>query len=48
MKIREDKIKVFKFGGGVRKKSLKTLELPVCIAGRNLNIRSDVVDAEIP
>ena len=40
--------RTFKFGGGVRKKSLKKLCLPVYIAGMDLKVTTDVVDAEIP
>ena len=40
--------KVFKFGDGEKKKSLKSVRLPVKIAGMNLIVRVDIVEAEIP
>jgi hypothetical protein len=38
----------FRFGDGVRKVSQKCVLLPCVLAGVNINIRSDVVDCDIP
>ena len=40
--------RMFKFGGGVKKKSIKIVVLPVCLAGKEVTIATDVVDADIP
>ena len=40
--------KVFKFGDGEKKPSLKSVRLPVTIAGMKRTVRVEVVDAEIP
>ncbi|CAC5406209.1 unnamed protein product [Mytilus coruscus] len=44
----EDGNKVFKFGGGTRLKSIGEYSLPAVIAGKDVIIRTDVVDSDIP
>ena len=50
----KDKIKhgegfrVFKFGGGTRLKSVGEYELPATIVGKQVTVRTDVVDSDIP
>ena len=41
-------VKMFKFGGGERLKSLKCVQLPCMLAGRDVMIEADVVDSDIP
>ena len=44
----EEGTKCFKFGDGLKVKSLKKVTLPCVIAKMNVKIKSDVVDADIP
>ena len=44
----EEGTKCFKFGDGLKVKSLKKVTLPCVIAKMNVKIISDVVDADIP
>ena len=44
----EERTKCFKFGDGLKVKSLKKVTLPCVIAKMNVKIISDVVDADIP
>lgn len=46
--INHESSKVFKFGGGTRLKSDGEYELPVCMVGNDVKIRTDVVDSDIP
>ncbi|XP_071114334.1 uncharacterized protein [Haliotis cracherodii] len=41
-------VKMFKFGGGEKLKSQGSYELPAFMAGKNVRIRTDVVDSDIP
>lgn len=43
-----DSAKMFKFGGGTCLKSEGAYEIPAVIAGRNITIKTDVVDSDIP
>ena len=45
---KEHSERIFKFGGGEKRKSLGVLTLPCFIAGKNVWIRTEVVDAEFP
>ena len=40
--------KRFKFGGGIKLKSLGSYIIPIELAGKKLSLKTDVVDAEIP
>lgn len=40
--------RVFKFGGGTKLRSEGEYELPVCIVGKNVTVKTDVVDSDIP
>lgn len=40
--------KIFKFGGGTRLESQGLYEIPAEIVGRRVNIKTDVVDSDIP
>ena len=46
--FKEDGNKVFKFGGGTRLKSIGEYSLPAVIAGKDVTIKTDVVDSDIP
>ncbi|CAC5390514.1 unnamed protein product [Mytilus coruscus] len=46
--FKEDGNKVFKFGDGTRLKSIGEYSLPAVIAGKDVIIRTDVVDSDIP
>ena len=49
VKVKEDPgAKVFKFGGGEKLQSLAALEIPAFLAGRDVMIRTDFVDSDIP
>ena len=49
VKVKEDPcVKVFKFGGGEKLQSLASVEIPAFLAGRDVMIRTDVVDSDIP
>ena len=49
LKIKQrDSQKVFKFGGGTCLKSNCEYSLPVVIAGREVTIKTDVVESDIP
>jgi hypothetical protein len=39
---------VFKFGGGTRLKSDGEYELPVCMVGKQVRVKTDVVESDIP
>ena len=45
---REAGSKIFKFGGGEICKSIESVEFPCKMAGKNVRIRTDVVNADIP
>ena len=40
--------KVFNFGGGVEQKSLCSYIIPIKLAGKNLSLKTDVVESDIP
>ena len=40
--------KIFRFGGGVKLKSLGSYIIPIEMAGKKLSLKTDVVDSEIP
>ena len=40
--------RMFKFGGGEKRKSKCLLEFPCNLGGKNIRLRSEVIDAEIP
>lgn len=40
--------KVFRFGGGEKKKSVEVIEFPCEIAGKRVTIRTDIVDSDLP
>ncbi|CAG2239162.1 unnamed protein product [Mytilus edulis] len=40
--------KVFKFGGGTRLKSVGEYDLPICMVGEQVKLKTDVVDSDIP
>ena len=46
--MKNEGIKVFKFGGGTRLRSNGEYDLPMCIAGRQVKVKTDVVDSDIP
>lgn len=46
--IRRDGHKVFKFGGGTKLKSLAEYEVPANLAGKQVKIKTDVVESDIP
>ena len=49
VKVKEDpSVKVSKFGGGEKLQSLASVEIPAFLAGRDVMIRIDVVDFDIP
>ena len=39
---------IFRFGGGVKLKSLRTYIIPIEMGGKKLSLKTDVVDSEIP
>ena len=39
---------MFKFGSGKLIKSLKRVTVPTCIAGKNIDLTTDVIEADIP
>lgn len=41
-------VRVFKFGGGTKLKSKAEYVLPAVIAGRDVSVRTDIVDSNIP
>jgi hypothetical protein len=46
--VRQEGHKVFKFGGGTRLKSDGEYELPVCMVGKQVRVKTDVVESDIP
>ena len=46
--LRREGHKIFKFGGGTKLKSVGEYELPVCIVGKPVTVKTDVVDSDIP
>ncbi|OWF53616.1 hypothetical protein KP79_PYT25470 [Mizuhopecten yessoensis] len=40
--------RIFKFGGGTKLKSDGEYELPMCIVGKQVTVKTDVVDSDIP
>lgn len=46
--MRREGHKIFKFGGGTKLKSVGEYELPVCIVGKPVTVKTDVVDSDIP
>ena len=44
----QDGHKVFKFGGWTRLKSDGEYELPVCMVGKQVRVKTDVVESDIP
>ena len=46
--VRRKGHKVFKFGGGTRLKSKGEYEIPICLVGKNVTVKTDVVDSDIP
>lgn len=45
---RETGSKIFKFGGVEISKSIESIEFPCKIVGKNIRIRADIIDADIP
>ena len=45
---KEDSERIFKFGGGEKRVSLGVVTFPCFLAGRNVRMRSEVVDADFP
>ena len=45
---REPGVKNFRFGGGITKKSLDVVQSPCRLADRNIFIRNDIVNSDIP
>ena len=39
---------MFKFGGGTRLKSNGEYEIPICMVGKQVRVKTDVVDSDIP
>ena len=39
---------MFNFGGGVEQKSLCSYIIPIKLAGKNLSLKTDVVESDIP
>ena len=39
---------VYKFGGGERRTSLGAIDLPCNVVGKNIKIKTEVVQADIP
>ena len=48
MVIVEQSERIFKFGGGEKRKSNGTVVFPCFLAGRNVRIRTEVVEADFP
>lgn len=46
--VRREGHKIFKFGGGTRLKSEGEYELPMCLVGKPVIVKTDVVDSDIP
>lgn len=46
--IRNEGVKTFKFGGGTKLKSLGEYIIPAHLAGKDVDIKTDVVDSDIP
>ena len=46
--VYEKSTSVFKFGDGKRWQSMKRVVIPCVLAGKNINIRTDIVDCNIP
>ena len=44
----EQSERMFKFGGGEKRKSKCLLEFPCNLGGKNIKLRSEVIDAELP
>ncbi|CAC5412668.1 unnamed protein product [Mytilus coruscus] len=40
--------KLFKFGGGTRLKSVGEYDLPICMVGEQVKLKTDVVESDIP
>lgn len=40
--------RMFKFGGGEKRKSKCVLEFPCNLGGKNIRLRSEAIDAELP
>ena len=46
--VREKSNKMFKFGGGEKKKSMETITIPCALAWKHIFIKTDVLDSDIP